>query len=238
MISETIGNDLPPESRVDMRPAQRRAEKRLSPQEHAEFKRCENAVARSLGAFHEAGNALAIIRNQRLYRSHFKTFRAYCRVRWGFDAARARQLIGAALIWSELKSVTEVTPINEHQIRPLARFNTRERQDIWVRATLKSPRPTDKDVRAIITEVIESETAAILGGSQPTERLPIANSVEVADTTALLEYMMLKVDLLLRLVKGWNYKVGLDSEQKKQLKAHIGPCYNALRDVSARVIAA
>ncbi len=55
-------------------------------------------------------------------RISFETFEAYCRERWDFNASRARQLIGAAEDFDNIKSVTTVTPKTEWQIRPLARL--------------------------------------------------------------------------------------------------------------------
>jgi hypothetical protein len=79
----------------------------------------ERTIELGLQTFVEVGDALAEIREKRLYRASHGTFESYCRERWGFVASRARQLIAAA------ETVTAVTlaglpaPANEAQARGL-----------------------------------------------------------------------------------------------------------------------
>ena len=82
---------------------------------------CERVIERGLKTFIEVGDALALIREERLYRDTHATFEEYCRGRWDFDSSRARQLISAA------KTVTLVTvggqpaPASERVVRELRR---------------------------------------------------------------------------------------------------------------------
>ena len=82
----------------------------------------------------DVGNALLAIRDGRLYREQHGTFEEYCKEKWGFNASRARQLIGAAAIVENLKSVTIVTPATESQARPLAKLPPDEQPDLSSRA--------------------------------------------------------------------------------------------------------
>jgi hypothetical protein len=58
--------------------------------------KCEAVIERGLGTFVEVGQALAEIRDRRLYKTTHQTFESYCHERWKFSASRGRQMIGAA----------------------------------------------------------------------------------------------------------------------------------------------
>lgn len=91
---------------------------------------CEAVIERGLKSFVEVGQALARIRDERLYKAEFATFEDYCRTRWGFNSSRARQLIGAA------QTVTNVTPLGcpppatESQARELLGLEPGEAQEV------------------------------------------------------------------------------------------------------------
>lgn len=100
----------------------------------------EQTIERGLGVFYEVGNALAQIRDWRLYRASYRTFEDYCIERWGMVASRARQLISSAEVVSNLKSVTTVTlPANEAQTRPLARLEPKQQVQVYLEATATAP---------------------------------------------------------------------------------------------------
>ena len=71
------------------------------------------------------------IRDARLYRAEYGTFDQYCKSRWGFNASRARQLIGAASVIENIQSVTMVTPQTESQARPLASLPPKDQPKAW-----------------------------------------------------------------------------------------------------------
>jgi hypothetical protein len=56
----------------------------------------EKVINTGKQSFLEVGNALAEIRETRIYRSEHKSFDDYCRKRWGWGKAYAYQLIGCA----------------------------------------------------------------------------------------------------------------------------------------------
>lgn len=87
--------------------------------DRAALERCEAIIARGVQTFIEVGEALAEIREARLYRAGFATFEEYCRERWGIGGSRARQLIGAAGVARNIESVTTVTLSSETHARPL-----------------------------------------------------------------------------------------------------------------------
>lgn len=114
----------------------------------------ETVIERGLQTFVEVGNALMEIRDGRLYRAEHDTFEDYCRDRWGMVASRARQLIGAAQVVSNL-SVTNVTPVlpaNEAQARPLTGLPPEYQIEVWEAAVDTAPngKPTAAHVQDVV----------------------------------------------------------------------------------------
>lgn len=116
----------------------------------------ESTIERGLQAFEEVGNALAKIRDGRLYRAQHDTFEDYCRERWGMVASRARQLIGATEVVRNLESVTNVTllPTNEAQARPLAKLTPDQQREVWpiVLETAPNGKPTAVHVENVVKD--------------------------------------------------------------------------------------
>lgn len=212
---------LSEESPIDRTPAQIRQPRKLSPQEVATLRHCETAVAKGLKTFYEVGDALRTIRNQRLYREKFTSFRAYCRARWGFEAARARQLIGASEVFKDIADVTDIKPVNEIQMRSLTSLDTATRQLVWKAATERTPQPTENIIKAIIHELVPGE--------------PEARDLAVADTAALLEHLMVQANIMLRTVREWDYKAGMSLEQQSELYRLTQRLRDAIRDVETHL---
>jgi hypothetical protein len=121
----------------------------LSKSEASELARCEEIIKECLDTFMDVGNALLIIRDQRLYRTEFASFDDYLRTRWKISRSRGYQLIESARIAGDLReplgktgqagengqemsTVEDITPERESQVRPLAGIGTREeRQMVW-----------------------------------------------------------------------------------------------------------
>jgi hypothetical protein len=102
------------------------------------FVELEAVVERGIATFLEVGQALAAIRDRRLYRDTHLTWENYCRDRWGFSARRARQLIAA--------SGTIVPVANEAQARALAGLDADEQREVWDAALERSDHPTAADI--------------------------------------------------------------------------------------------
>jgi hypothetical protein len=109
----------------------------LTPRERRHLGSLEKRIERGMTTFREVGEALAEIRDQRLYRETHVTFDAYCRERWQFDRGRAYQLISAA-------EVARAIPVefqqiaNEAQARelvPLVREDPDLVRTIWKQVT-------------------------------------------------------------------------------------------------------
>jgi two-component system response regulator NreC len=93
----------------------------------------EQAVDRGLQTFVEVGQALAEIRERRLYRANHDTFERYCRERWGFTRQRARQFIDAAAVTTVVVKAGLPAPTNEAQARALVPLRKRpdELETAW-----------------------------------------------------------------------------------------------------------
>ncbi|MGI8933526.1 MAG: hypothetical protein ACR2FS_05570 [Phormidesmis sp.] len=95
-----------------------------------ELSKQETRIERGLKAFKEAGEALSLIRDQRLYSQ--PTFEAYCKERWGMQRAHAYRLISAFEVLQDLSPVGDIPlPQTERQARPLAKLPAELRQPAW-----------------------------------------------------------------------------------------------------------
>jgi len=99
----------------------------------------ESTIKIGLQTFYDVGTALAGIRDRRLYREQYDTFEDYCRERWEIASSRARQLIGAAEVMENVKSVTMVTLQNERQARPLTSLAPARQREAWQQAVETAP---------------------------------------------------------------------------------------------------
>lgn len=122
----------------------------LNPAAQVALANCEQRIERGLKTFIDVGQALAEIRDSRLYKGSHETFEAYCQERWGFTDRRARQIMEAAEIG------TMVPVENERQARALASVPESERADVLREA---AERANGKATAKAISEVAKERTA-------------------------------------------------------------------------------
>jgi len=94
----------------------------LTNEEIAELTKCEQVIEAGLQTAVEVGYALAKIRDARLYRAKFRTFRDYVEHRWGFTARRAYQLIKAADVQAKMLEAGDKAadePVSDYQVRKI-----------------------------------------------------------------------------------------------------------------------
>jgi hypothetical protein len=92
----------------------------LSAEQQAVFAALETVVERGLRDFIDVGNALAQIRDERLYTDKFANFEAYSRVRWGFSRSYADRVIEAAQTATMLPmGIKPATERVARELRPL-----------------------------------------------------------------------------------------------------------------------
>lgn len=104
------------------RPAPEEVGEILSPDELDELAECERVISDGRKVFLAVGNALATIRDERLYRAEFGTFDDYCRERWQMGPSSAYRMIDA---YNTVTIIAEISPIgekieNEAQARALS----------------------------------------------------------------------------------------------------------------------
>lgn len=101
----------------------------LTAMERSALTHAEAKIERGLTSFIEVGEALAEVRDARLYREDFGTFEAYCRRRWGITDRRARQMIDATTIVASLPTGTTV-PVTESQARELSGLDPEDAAEV------------------------------------------------------------------------------------------------------------
>lgn len=87
--------------------------------ETASLALCESVIERGLKTFIEVGEALARIRQYRLYRLTHGTFEEYCSERWGMTRRYANILIEASETVAVMGTIVPILPATGSQVRPL-----------------------------------------------------------------------------------------------------------------------
>lgn len=130
---------------------------------------CEQRIERGLKTFIDVGQALAEIRDSRLYKGTHGTFEDYCRDRWKMSDGRARQFMIAAETATNVAVEGLPAPTNEGQARALAAVPEPERAEVWREAVERTNgKPTAAAVRAVQTE--RTQTSEGDAGSAEPER--------------------------------------------------------------------
>ena len=112
----------------------------------------EKVIERGLETFVQVGEALAEIRDRKLFRTEHPTFAEYCKAKWKMSDRRARQLMDAAEVTSTIAKSGTTVPKSERQARPLATLPPAQRVEVWQKAVAASPngQPTAKAVQGVV----------------------------------------------------------------------------------------
>jgi hypothetical protein len=105
----------------------------LNEAERRERDQCEVIIGKGWDTFLDVGQALATVRDKRLYRDHHRTFEEYCRQKWEFSKSHANRLIEAAVVVSVLTPIG-VKPTSESQLRPLVGLSPQKIPEAWKKA--------------------------------------------------------------------------------------------------------
>jgi len=111
-------------------------------------------------AFVEAGRALKLLRDKRLYRDRYKPFEEYCRRRFNFTRASAYYLIAAADVFNNLlecQPKVDIFPTKEKQCRHLAKLEPEEQRQVWQEAVDQAGGniPSERIVKGIVDRLKE-----------------------------------------------------------------------------------
>lgn len=152
-------------------------EKWMGDEDEAALFELEREIQRGLDTFVKVGNALAEIRDRKLYRAEHKTFEEYCRERWGFSSEYARLQMRTAEVvrtLSETPTIVGVLPATESQARPLIRLEPDEQIAAWQEVVETAP--NGKVTAAHVANVVRQRNA-------PPEPENPAPPVPAAETT-------------------------------------------------------
>lgn len=124
----------------------------ITMEESRDLTRLETVIATGLQTFVEVGEALAEIRDRRLYRIEHVTFDEYLETEWKISRSRACRLIQAAETVKALPTGNK--PATERQARGLTKLPAELRAEVWsaaVEASLTSA-PTATAVAAVVAK--------------------------------------------------------------------------------------
>lgn len=115
-------------------------EKALTVTETKRLEALEGVIKKNFLGFVAVGNALAEIRDKRLYRNdENRTFEGYCRDLWDMGRKQADKLVNAAHVIENLTPIgvkneddpNFLLPINEAQARELSSLGPEEQRRVW-----------------------------------------------------------------------------------------------------------
>jgi hypothetical protein len=127
----------------------------------------ETMIERGFKSFVESGKALAVVRDEKLYRASYKTFDEYCKGRWGLERSYADRLIKSAEVVNRIVDKTTPmgvktetatlqdsrvlpVPTNERQTRELAKAPKDEQAEVWQEVVATTAVPTAAVVKAVV----------------------------------------------------------------------------------------
>ena len=111
----------------------------LSPAEVQTLEHYEQIIDQGIKTFVKVGHALAVIRDERLYRERHQTFEDYLRQRWDLSRPHAYRMIEAAVVVEHLSPIGDIVPVNESQARPLAGLDPEQQVAVWQEAVKTAP---------------------------------------------------------------------------------------------------
>lgn len=130
----------------------------LTTEERQQFERCERVIEKNMLNVVEFGQALATIRDLKLYREQFTTWEEYVFRRWEIKARTSYQYITAFEVYENVRNCaqTELLPSNEYQLRQLARLDDFHRAEAWLKAVETSPdgKVTGRHVASVVASML------------------------------------------------------------------------------------
>lgn len=124
----------------------------MGDKDEADLFELERVIQHGINTFVQVGNALAEIRDRKLYRAEHRTFEDYCRDRWGFARNYANKMIAAAEVVTGLGTIVPTLPQTESQARPLTSLPPTEQIAAWQEAVETAP--NGKVTAAHVAEVV------------------------------------------------------------------------------------
>lgn len=122
---------------------------KLSAVDHNRLDLLEATISRGLETFIDVGNALAEIKETKLYQTSHETFEAYCQEKWKITRQHAGRLIAAAEVAENVTPGLQ-SPTSEKQIRPLTALPPAKQKKVWKKAVKLHGQPTAAQVKALV----------------------------------------------------------------------------------------
>ena len=174
--------------------------KELSMQEERRLEQLEGVVVETLSkAFVQIGEALAEIKERKLYRKKSMTFEKYCKELFDISKSRARELINAAGVIENLRSCGGfedeqiiLLPLNEAQARPLTKLRTEQQVAVWQSAvdSAQRGRVTASHVKKVVKEYLGEKIKTTVRRSQ--EKVAQESSTEFTESFEVFSLQILK----------------------------------------------
>lgn len=153
--------------------------KRLNKEEKQQLLACESTIGGYERGFLDVGRALALVRDNRLYREGWPDFDGYIAGRWDMSRQHAYRLMDAAEVVDDLikykgepahdgddlrpmghilSPMGDILPINERQARPLAPLDGDQRREAWrmVLEAASGGRITSSLISNVVDQYLES----------------------------------------------------------------------------------
>jgi len=119
------------------------------PQERLNY--LETIIAGKQQDFYKLGKALNEIKQTRLYRlALYDSFGAYVKARWDMGRSQAYRFINAYQVVNNLSPIGDRLPVNESQVRPLAKLTPLEQRAAWQRFLSTGEELTALNIKAFV----------------------------------------------------------------------------------------
>lgn len=119
----------------------------------------EKKIEGGIKQFLEVGEALAEIREKKLYLETHQTFEAYCNERWNIGRAHAYRMMDAADVRKNVSPLGDIT--QERQARTLKTLTPPDQRKAMKRAVKKNgPKPTAKEIEVEVEAIREEKLKA------------------------------------------------------------------------------
>jgi len=108
----------------------------------------------------EAGKALRVIRDERLYRQTHKTFEEYLKERWDIERTYGHYLITYAETVENVHNCEQI-PETESQARPLTKLEPEKQKKVWQKVVDWSKKTGKQITAKVVEEVVKEETKGL-----------------------------------------------------------------------------
>jgi len=144
----------------------------------------ELTIRNDLINFLKVGEALAQVRDLRLYRQDYLTFGAYTSQRWGFGRAHAYRLMQVSQVAKALDPCSDDSPpTHETQLRPLIGLEPQKAKEVWELAITRAKGGAITE--AIVKKAVKELTPRRVADAKP--RRPRWSTVSKEAKSLLLQ---------------------------------------------------